>query len=154
MMLKHTLVLFVFLCLSSLQSFGEGTRQIRPASTVYGSLSIDPNYTLFATVGCLPNFRLNIHVSNVGETILFGLHGTATNNYNYNLRKPNGTVVSTGACPNTASQTGYIPNWNTAVIGPYPGSGGYTPLSYQVTNTADLGDFYICLLYTSDAADE
>ena len=142
MKIKCTLVLLGILSLISGRVFGEGTKQLRPLSTDYGELYISGSgATAFATAGCLEKYRLNIHVSNVGETILFGLHirsGTS----NYTLKKPHNTGVAlTGACP--SSGAGYILDYNQAVIGPYAASGGYTPLTYQVTNIADTGDYYI-----------
>ncbi|MEI6436498.1 MAG: PKD-like domain-containing protein, partial [Bacteroidota bacterium] len=137
------IIILPFLFFNNVFVFAEGTKQIRPTATDIGQLSVDGGYTPFATIGATEKYRINIHISNVGETILFGLQGRTSNNRTYNLRKPDGTVVLTANCPNAVGQTGYIADWAGAVAGPFPASGGYTPLSYQVTNSLELGDYYI-----------
>ncbi|MCX6280293.1 MAG: hypothetical protein NT004_19690, partial [Bacteroidetes bacterium] len=137
------IIILPFLFFNNLFVFAEGTKQIRPTATDIGQLSVDGGYTPFATIGATEKYRINIHISNVGETILFGLQGRTANNRTYYLRKPDGTVVLTANCPNAVGQTGYIADWAGAVAGPFPTSGGYTPLSYQVTNPLELGDYFI-----------
>ena len=137
---------FICVCLFyviSLTGFAEGTKQVRPTSTTYGSLSIDNTYTAFATYNATANYRLYINISNYNEMILFGLHRNSNNNRSYQLKDPNGVVVKTGLCPNTVSDSGYIPNYNQAVVGPYFTSGGYHPIKYQVLSGSPLGDYYI-----------
>ncbi|MCX6287568.1 MAG: gliding motility-associated C-terminal domain-containing protein [Bacteroidetes bacterium] len=114
-----------------------------PDSTVSASgLYLDNGawYTKFACINCPSNYRLNIHISNTGETILFGLK--APGGFTFNLKKPNGTIALTGICPYATGQTGYIRYFRQAMIGPFPQSSGYIPLSYQVTSIADTGDYY------------
>ncbi len=141
-MVKFTRFLSVILCALAMNTYGEGTKELRPSSGVYADLYISgTGATAFAKAGCLEKYRLNIHVSAVGETILFGFH-YRTGTSNYTLKKPhNAGVAITGACP--TSGAGYIVDYNQAVIGPYPGSFGYTPIAYVVTNIADTGDYYI-----------
>ncbi|MCX6251466.1 MAG: gliding motility-associated C-terminal domain-containing protein [Bacteroidetes bacterium] len=98
-------------------------------------------YTNFGLINCPANYRLNIHVSNVGEYILFGLK-SPVGGLTYNLRKPNGTIVLTGLCPYAPYANGFIHYFQQAIIGPFPSNGGYTPLSYHVTSISDTGDYY------------
>jgi len=129
--------------------FSEGVKQLMPDSTVSAAgLFLDNGswYTKFACINCAPNYRLNIHVANAGERILFGMQ--CPGGYTFNLRKPNGTVALTGGCPSLPTQPGYIRWFRQAMIGPFPQSGGYTPLSYQVTSIADTGDYYFEIVNT------
>jgi len=138
-------LLFIIMVLT-FQLRGEGTKQLLPDSTISGAgLYIDNSpgtvYTNFAVANCPSNYRLNIHVKNVGEYILFGFE-TMYTNIPFTLRKPNGSVALTGIIPYTTGQTGYILYYHQAIVGPYPSYGGYTPLSYHVTNIADTGNYY------------
>jgi len=128
------------------KGFSEGTRQLMPDSSVSAAgLYIDnvtgSIYTKFALMNCLPNYRLNIHIDQAGETILFGLK-TPRSGLNFNLRKPDGTIVLSGICPRFVGETGYIRYFKQAVVGPFPQNSGYTPISYTITNVADTGDYY------------
>ena len=98
-------------------------------------------YTKFAVINCAPNYRLNIHVANAGEVILFGFR-LPLSGMVYNLRKPNGTIALSGTCPYAASQTGYLRYFKQAMAGPFPQNSGYIPLSYAVSSPADTGDYY------------
>jgi hypothetical protein len=136
---------FTVLLLSvQISLFAEGTKQVRPDSTVSGaSLMIDRNnamYTRFAYIGCPSNYRLYIHIKNVGETILFGLQSPVAN-VGYNLRRPNGTIAMTGNLPNAVAP-GYIRYFRNAVVGPFPAYSGYTPLSQTISSIADTGNWY------------
>ncbi|MDD4604181.1 MAG: FISUMP domain-containing protein [Bacteroidales bacterium] len=144
--LKYTRLLLLITCIFLFAFIkiarSEGTKELRHTASDYADLDISsPGPTSFATAGCLEKYRLNIHISNVGETILFGFHlraGSST----YTLYKPhNSGVALTGSCPSTGN--GFILDYDHAVIGPYPASGGYSPLSYQVQSIADTGDYYI-----------
>ena len=123
--------------------YAEGTKQVRPDSTISGgSLMIDrsnPMYTRFGYIGCPANYRLYIHIKNVGETILFGLQSPIAN-VGYNLRRPNGTIAMTGNLPMAGA--GYIRYYRNAIQGPFPAFSGYTPFSQQITSIADTGDWY------------
>ena len=75
------------LCFFPMSSFGDGTKELRPTSGVYADLWVaGAAPTSFATVGCLEKYRLNIHVSDVGETILFGFR-LFNGSSNYTLKK-------------------------------------------------------------------
>jgi hypothetical protein len=124
-------------------TFAEGTKQVRPDSTISGgSLMVDrnnANYTRFCDIGCPPNYRLYIHIKNVGETILFGLQSPVAN-VGYNLRRPNGTIAMTGNLP--LAGAGYIRYYRNAIQGPFPAFSGYTPFSQKIVSIADTGDWY------------
>jgi len=138
----------LFLCatIMSFPGFGEGTKQLLPDSTVsaaglYFDNSNGIYYPNFGIINCPPNYRLNIHIKNAGETILFGFRISSPNKQ-FNLRKPDGTIVLSGILPYTIGQTGYIRYYQQAIVGPFPLAGGYSPFSYQVTNIADTGNYY------------
>ncbi|MCX6248623.1 MAG: hypothetical protein NTW10_12940 [Bacteroidetes bacterium] len=135
------IVLLLSLCDSV---YAEGTKQVLPDSTVSSaSLMIDrnnPMYTRFGYIGCPANYRLYIHIKNVGETILFGLQSPVAN-VGYNLRRPNGTIAMTGNLP-SAPAPGYIRYYRNAVVGPFQAYSGYNPLSQKVVSIADTGNWY------------
>jgi PKD repeat protein len=137
------------------QIFAEGTKQVRPDSTICGaSLMIDsqnPLFTRFCYIGCPSNYRLYIHIKNVGETILFGLKSPVTN-VGYNLKKPNGTIAMTGNLPSGAG-AGYIKYYRNAIVGPFPAQSGYTPLSQVITSIADTGNWYFEIKSIPNGAD-
>ncbi len=123
-------------------SSGEGTKELRPTSADVAIMYISSSGpTNFATANCLPKYRLNIRIANAGEKILFGFKKSGTQTANYTLRKPDGTIAKTGACP--TSGQGFISGYAQAIQGPFPGNGGYDPLSYSVTSIADTGDFFM-----------
>jgi len=148
MVRKSFLVCFLIALTFPVFVSGEGVRELRPDSAfssadlyiVNGTYS--GNYTSFALINCPERQRLNIHVKEAGEIILFGLKSPAANK-TFNLRKPDGTIVLTGILPTAIGQTGYIRYYHQAVVGPFPSLGGYIPFSYQVTNSADTGNYYI-----------
>ena len=128
--LKSTLF-FLYVTTISFLGFGEGTKQLLPDSTVsaaglYFYNTPGNSYPDFAIIGCQPNYRLNIHIKNAGEYILFGLK-TADANFQFNLRKPDGTIALSGTCPYLPGQTGFIRYYHQAIVGPFPLIGGYSP---------------------------
>jgi hypothetical protein len=118
----------------------EGTKQVRPDSITSAAALIidwdDPLFTRFAMPGCPANYRLNIHISNIGERILFGLKAPYAN-ITYNLRRPNGTVANSGTL--ALAGAGYIQYYLHALRGPFPSIGGYTPIA---VNADMVGDWY------------
>lgn len=136
--------LLVVLALLPWSGFGEGIRELRPDSATSSADLCFYNtglYTQFGLINCPVNYRLYIHVKSPGEQILFGLRSPFSN-IQYNLKKPDGTIVLTGTCPYVTGQTGFIRYYHQAVVGPFVSLGGYTPLTYTVTNPADTGDYY------------
>ncbi len=152
MQLQSRLTLLIFILIAPFTGKGEGIKQLMPDSTISeAGLFFDnfsSTYTNFGLVNCLPNYRLHIHVKNAGESILFGLKNYE-NNISFNLRKPDGTIAMSGTCPTSPTQPGYINYYQQALKGPFPSMGGYTPLSYKVTNIADTGDYYFELANVS-----
>jgi gliding motility-associated-like protein len=142
---KGYFVVFILLILPFFV-FGEGIKQLLPDTTISeAGLYIDNSagtiYADFAVASCPANYRLYIHVKHAGEYILFGIQSNYIN-VPYNLRKPNGTIALSGILPFYPGQTGYIRYYSQAFAGPYPSYGGYTPLSYHITSSADTGDYY------------
>lgn len=140
----YTLLLVVLLFPAGVRA--EGTKQVRPDSTISAAALmvdwIDPLFTRFCMPdanGGGPNYRLYIHIENVGEKILFGLKAPY-GSIGWNLKRPDGTIPA-GMSGNSYPQagTGYITYYSQAIKGPFPAIGGYTPLQY----TADVtGDWY------------
>ena len=138
------ILLFMFMKSSPLPA--EGVKELMPDSVLSSAGLFIENYsgsiyTKFATINCAPNYRLYIHIKNAGEAILFGIKGTSAF-YQYNLRNPSGAIVLTGSSPSVAGQTGYIRYFKQAQTGPFPASGGYAPIVYQVTSSSDTGNYY------------
>ena len=137
---------FFCVAIMSVPGFGEGTKQLLPDSTVsaaglYFDNSNGAFYPNFGIVNCQPNYRLNIHIKNAGEIILFGLQAE-NSNLQFNLKKPDGTIALSGTCPYAPGQTGFIRYYHQAMAGPFPFAGGYSPFSYQVASIADTGNYY------------
>ncbi|MBK7031340.1 MAG: hypothetical protein IPH45_20045 [Bacteroidales bacterium] len=157
-------ILFVFSILfsQSLLTQAEGTKQLEPPGSVpispstvqYGKIYLDNNITqhrvLFAQYNCQPQYRLNIHVydHNV-ENIYYGF-GNATNyggnpnvNRYYQIKDPDGVVVTGSLSLLPTTGTGYIPNYNQAIAG--PNISGSVPTGYEplVLDPSKNGDYYI-----------
>jgi gliding motility-associated-like protein len=128
-------------------AFSEGTRELQPdpilsRAGLYINTSPYGDYTLFAVENCPENYRLNIHIKEAGETIMFGLKPSyQSQSIEFNLRKPDGTIVLSGINP-APFTPGYIESYDQAVNGPFPSLGGYTPLQYTITDPADTGNYY------------
>jgi len=145
---SHTLSLLMAILMIPLSGIAEGVKELRPDSTISSAdLFFDSspygtgNYTPFGLSGCPVNNRLNIHVKEAGEKILFGLKCPVTG-LQFNLRKPDGTIVLTGTCPSTTGQPGFIKYYHQAEVGPFPAWGGYSPLEYHVSSVSDTGNYY------------
>lgn len=131
---------------------GEGTKQILLSDAGHGKLSVMPSFSEFAWydnfgVSGDPEFRLNIHIENLGEVFYYGLgdpwdnNGGLVNDVEYRIKDPNGNIV-VGPLPVPLSGTGYIPTFIQAVNGPdaVVGPSGYPALSYMPLMT---GDYFI-----------
>ncbi|MCX6306296.1 MAG: hypothetical protein NT040_15130 [Bacteroidetes bacterium] len=124
--------------------FSEGTKQLRPLATDSGALRITTSgLRSFATYAAQSNYRLYIHISNEFESILFGLRTWDGTTVSYMLKNPSGVTVLSGACPNAPADSGYIPNYTKACIGPFFTSGGFHPIKYKVPAGGPTGDYYI-----------
>ena len=148
LLFRSALLTLLFLVLFPRISIGEGTRDLQPDSLGSSAglyINTDPNgeYTLFAVENCPENYRLNIHIKEAGESILFGLKFPATSVpfYRFNLRKPDGTIAISGFMPQPG-QPGYIQYYQQALTGPFPLLGGYNPLQYTVSSMADTGNYF------------
>jgi gliding motility-associated-like protein len=155
---KKNCCLFLFLSWIPFLSFSEGTKELMPDSTVSAAdlyITLLGGYSQFGLINCPANYRLYIHVKNPGESILMGFNTLNHNStYHYNLRKPDGTIVMSGLCPYNTSVTGYIQYYHQAIKGPFPSTGGYTPLAYKVNSIADTGDYYFELFNTNYILDD
>jgi gliding motility-associated-like protein len=149
---KNSLRLLFLIFLPFLTN-GEGIKELRPDSTVSAAdlyFVLGGGYSNFGLINCPANYRLYIHVKNPGESIMMGFNTLNHNStYHYNLRKPDGTIVMSGLCPYNTGITGYIEYYHQAIKGPFPSSGGYTPLVYQVNSIADTGDYYFEIFNTN-----
>jgi len=147
-----------FLILIPFMTNGEGIKELLPDSTVSAAdlyFILGGGYSNFGLINCPANYRLNIHVKSPGESILMGFNTLNYNStYHYNLRKPDGTIVMSGLVPYNTGLTGYIQYYHQAIKGPFPSSGGYTPLVYQVNSIADTGDYYFEIFNTNYTLDD
>jgi uncharacterized protein (TIGR02145 family) len=144
---------FFLVCslLFSLNSFGEGTKELMPSATNstqiliangnVGGQARDP----FALEGGDPDYRLCIHISDsLHETIYFGLGATGGGgSVNWRIYAPDGTL----AWPVTPTLTpindepGYIATYDQAINGPQViSSEGYDPISLVPKFN---GDYYM-----------
>jgi hypothetical protein len=139
-------------------AFAEGTKQVRPDSTISGAELMvdvsDPLFTRFCYYTAPANYRLYIHIKNINEKILYGLktpvdYIAPIENITYNLRRPDGSYAVNGAILPT-SGAGYITYYKQAVVGPFPTYGGYTPLEF----TANMvGDWWFEIQYVPNRVD-
>ncbi|HNW77159.1 MAG TPA: hypothetical protein PKJ28_09770, partial [Bacteroidales bacterium] len=141
MALFYAILVLLGAILIPLTGHSEGTKQVRPDSTISAAaLMIDWSdvlFTRFCMVGCPANYRLNIHIKNVGEKILFGFK-TPYTSIGWALKRPDGTIpagMSGTSLP--MSGAGYITYYKQAIKGPFPASGGYTPLQCTADMTGD-----------------
>ncbi len=129
--------------------FAEGTKQILLNDAGHGKIQVMPNFNQFAWyssagVSADPDYRLHIHISNVGEKIYFGFGLTLDNNDNtvtdvtYRLKDPSGNIVL-GPNPVPQIGMGFISTFNQAVAGPsaIAGASGYNAILYTATTTGD-----------------
>jgi uncharacterized protein (TIGR02145 family) len=151
------LLSFVFFTVSQL--FAEGTKQILLVDGGHGKVQVMPNFSSFAWytnagASAPVDYRLHIHVDNVGEVIYYGFGDMLDNNdnifavqVNYRIKDPLGNIV-TGPSPVPFAGTGYIGTFAEAVAGPaaIAGAGGYPAFSYTPTMT---GDYFIEFHYTT-----
>jgi len=130
----------------------EGTKQILLTELGHGKIQVNSSFSPFAWYSSSgtsgnANYRLNIHIENVGETIHYGFGDPLNNNdqtitdVQYRIKDPNGNiVVGPTALPLTGA--GYINSFAEAVNGPSAivGGTGYSGLSYSPLMT---GDYFI-----------
>ena len=151
-LIRNTLVSILLLLTITINLMAEGTKQLEPLtpgaangtcklSFFKGGMTTNGYRIPFATVGCAPAYRLNIHIADPAtEKIYFGFKQRGGCNLFYQLRDPSGNIVIPLTSQPTIGNPGYINTWNNAV-GPLPMlPGGYTPLTYT---PLIAGDYYI-----------
>lgn len=146
--------LFVFLIIASIPylSYPEGTKQILLSDDGHGKIQVMPSFNPFAWytssgVSADPEYRLHIHIANIGEKIYYGF-GDVLNHQNvvvtdvvYRIKDPSGNIV-VGPAPVPSSFAGYITTFAQAVAGPSAivGPTGYIAVQYSPAMT---GDYFI-----------
>ena len=149
----NTLVLiFIFSLFSINLALGKGTKQILLSDAGHGKLSVMPSFSNFAwytTVGgsAPADFRLHIHVQNIGEKIYYGFgepqnnNGTQVTDVVYRIKDPLGNIV-VGPVAVPLAGAGCISTFNQAIAGPNAivGAAGYPQLTYTPLLT---GDYFI-----------
>lgn len=141
-------ILFILLHLPGFL-LAEGTKQILLTSTGHGKIQVNPGFNDFAwysSGGTSGNseFRLNIHVSSVGEKIYYGFGDPLNNNdviitdVQYRIKDPLGNIV-VGPTSLPLSGVGHISTFAQAVAGPsgIVGGSGYLSLAHTATMTGD-----------------
>lgn len=131
----------IFLFVFSFTSMAEGTKELRPSSSDFGSLQIYDRGRLFATYNAPAMDRLYVHICAPNEIIYFGFK-QPDNDVFFRLKDPSGNIVpayTSQPVPNSGA--GYISTYNQAVAGPsqLAGAGGYNAMSYTA---AVPGDYY------------
>ncbi len=148
MRLKSIILVITFIFLS-IQTFGEGTKEVMPNTSNGTALHIGPQWQTGPYRGAPSDNRIYFTIKDyTTERFYFGLNGrmrtpstgTVSDDY-YRIVSESGTqVVAPTQVPNSGA--GYISTYTQAVNGPDIGSytAGYTPLVF--TPTAN-GTFYI-----------
>ncbi|MBL7138839.1 MAG: hypothetical protein ISS17_08700 [Bacteroidales bacterium] len=152
------LIILVIVYLFPASLWAEGTKQILLTATGHGKIQVNPSFNQFAWYASNGTsgdsaFRLNIHISNVGEKIYYGFGDPLNNNdqiittVQYRIKNPSGTVV-VGPTALPLSGVGHISTYAQAVAGPsgIVGGSGYPSLSYTATMT---GDYFIEFNFTT-----
>lgn len=150
--LRRTLISILLLLTITITVKAEGTKQLEPLNPgavngtcklafFKGGMTFNGYRIPFATVGCAPAYRLNVHIADPSnEKIYFGFKQRGGCNLYYQLRDPSGNIVIPLTSQPTIGNPGYINTWNNAA-GPLPMvAGGYTPLTYTPLMA---GDYYI-----------
>ncbi len=139
------IILSTLLTLSILNTFAEGSKQLRPSSSDFGYIQINDKARTFATYSAAADERMYIHVKSVSEKIYFGFgritDGSAqkTDVY-FRIKDPNGNIVM-GPTKIPSTGTGYISSYAKAAAGPTKlNATGYPALVYKPLRT---GDYYI-----------
>ncbi|HTF82040.1 MAG TPA: hypothetical protein VL947_09955, partial [Cytophagales bacterium] len=122
----------------------EGTKQLRPDSTVNGSVQILARIGSgkdFATYGGPEDYRLNVRVCQVGEVVCLGFQKRT--NQKFRVFDPNGVLVVNETSLNFPANNspGRIMSYRQAAAGPnIVNPIGYTPITFTAATT---GDYYI-----------
>lgn len=146
-------LLFLILIHAPLWVMSEGTKQILIVDGGHGKIQVKSSFNQFAwyySNGSSGNseYRLNIHISEIGEKIYYGFgdplnyNDQIITNVQYRIKDPSGATIVVGPSALPLSGTGYISTFAQAVAGPsgIVGASGYPSLSYTATMT---GDYFI-----------
>jgi len=153
--MKHFLLLFTFFAFTA-SSYGEGTKQLRPAENSYGSLHLNnssritgttvPMYTSFGMYNAPESQQIKIRINSTDEIIYYGLNNKQGNggtnfmpNVPYRIKDPAGNIVVDNVTMPAAGQEGHIATWSAAVAGPRElgNPAGYDALEYIPAMTGD-----------------
>ncbi len=144
------MVIILFHFFTANKAYAEGTKEIMPYDTCIGRLNIGPTLSPFAYLGSGSDYRLHIHIENIGEKIYFGFGRVLSALQNqitdlkYVIKDPLGNVVYGQNNLPTASY-GFINTYQQAINGPnIINPLGYSPMQYTPTM---VGDHYIEFYY-------
>jgi len=133
----------MLVCATYFVSYAEGTKQIRPTIADIGNLEINDQSRPFALESNTDSLhRLYFHIADTSENVYLGFNHQGGGSATFRIKDPVGNVVhNRTSIP--SSGTGFIKNYNEAVVGPQINglpSTGYAPFEFTPTTT---GDFYI-----------
>lgn len=143
--MRLRLLFCTLITLSTLNSFSEGSKQLRPISTDFGYIQINDKARTFATYVAASDERMYIHVKSKAEKIYFGFgkitDGSAQQtDVWYRIKDPNGNIVM-GPTKIPSTGTGFISTYAKSAAGPTKlNASGYVAL---VCAPALTGDYYI-----------
>ncbi|MFN6945515.1 MAG: gliding motility-associated C-terminal domain-containing protein [Cytophagaceae bacterium] len=140
-MIRH--IIAGLLLFASCILHAEGTRELRPQESHYGSpiLLNHPDYTRFGQYDAADNQQIKVRIGSTNEVIYFGLNNhTKAGGFlelPYRWISPSGTVVYEGIMQQEG--IGCINSWIEAVEGPSQilSEGGYNALMLEPTETGD-----------------
>ena len=122
-------LLLILLLYVPLALWGEGTREVAPASSDPSTLLPMGSSTNFAGYDEADEWRLYIDIEDfTNETIYFGFQENQSGTVYFRIKDPSGTIVY-GPTAIPGAGAGYVGSHAQAVVGPVPlgGGGGYTP---------------------------
>ena len=127
--------LLIFFGAGTIHVRAEGTKQLKPDTTYYCDLYIQPGssgFSCFATQTCNDDQKLFVRVGNASEKIYLGFG----NNLTFRIKR-NGIVVF-GPVTVTVNSIGYIKYYSQAIFGPNVlGPPGYNALVFYPGSAAD-----------------
>jgi gliding motility-associated-like protein len=143
--------LFVILLGASDLTYGEGTKQIMPASNDKGFVVINKYRSDFGFYDSPVEYRINLTIANLAERIRFGFGDVFENDTSviptdiqFRVKDPSDNIIYGPYHIPTAGYPGYIDTYDKAVKGPVPGGYSYIELTPDRT-----GDYYIEFYYPS-----
>lgn len=133
-------ILTIFILLSNLYTYAEGTKELMPTPTDFGFIQINDRGREFATYNAPEFNRLYIHICTEGEIIYYGFK-QIDDDISFRIKDPAGNIVVASQALPTSGQ-GYIATFNQAISGPSQlvGAAGYNAMNYT---SLVAGDYYI-----------